>query len=330
MQKMAEWSVEANRIETTYLDKKVDYTNDRTSAYLEHIIGLLRPNQDNLLQTIKSSSSDLLAELTGFAEKANFGEISKLTARHVLQDFVGRSAKLNGVANISSALLSYGQLRSLHEVLKKAGGGLSRAQAVGKQLVHETRVMQTQAKTQLQVLGIYRQHSRNTHQSLSQAQKHQEKQAKVQLDHVLWQIRLKLDQYLDIAEEEVTHFQHAFEVMGNYEGCTAGFSNLLETYATSMAFMDQSHRQLRSTWIETANLFGELAAVIDDGGVFENCQPDLSQETLRQVRSAMAGIRMLSHRFRAAGLGEPSSDALVQAARRIQKSFRDASYSCQT
>ncbi|CAJ1458225.1 unnamed protein product, partial [Effrenium voratum] len=93
------------------------------------------------------------------------------------------------------------------------------------------------------------------------------------------------------------------------------------------------------------HLFGELAAVLADGEVFEafvrdeGCHSSLARQTLHQARLALRALKMLAHRFeaspkfefgaaptnrpkvrakRAGGLPKPDGTPLVAAARRIQ------------
>ena len=139
------------------------------------------------------------------------------------------------------------------------------------------------------------------------------------LDHLWWQIRDELDQYLDIADDEVRRFQNSFAEMSYYEGCEVGFSQLLQSYAHSMAAMTESHRQLGIAWRKTSNLIGELAATISDGDMMHNfvseegCTSSLARQTLKQARVALEGMGMLLHRFRMSGLQEPSKAVMTLA-----------------
>jgi len=338
MKKMVEWSTEAARTETEYLDKKVDYSLAVSTAYLQSIAANTQPSEAKLLQGARAASSSMLSELSGFAQLASFSELSRVTARDELERFAGSAELLEGAAPNATRLAAVlNQIASLHQVLRSASGGLSKAQAVGKQLSQDARGMQEQARRQRQVLGVYRLHSQ-TARSAAQGWRSRSDQRAVlvSLDHLWWQLREKLDRYLDTAEEEVKHFQAAFATMADYEHCTAGFSNLLATYTTSMAVMEESHRQLQATWRETSNLLGELAAVIVDGEAFsifmqeEGCDSTLVQQTVKQAKLAVGGMRMLIHRFRVAGMGEPDTSSLEQASQRIQESYADSVKACKS
>ena len=47
---------------------------------------------------------------------------------------------------------------------------------------------------------------------------------------IWWQLRMKLEKYLDTAEAEVKAFQKSIDDMDSYEGCQAGFSSLVSSY----------------------------------------------------------------------------------------------------
>ncbi|CAE7716537.1 unnamed protein product [Symbiodinium sp. CCMP2592] len=84
------------------------------------------------------------------------------------------------------------------------------------------------------------------------------------LDHIWWQLRTKLDSYLDVAEDEVKAFQGSLVELKNYMDCKKGFSDLAAGYAQSMSALGRSHRHLRATWRQGTNLLGELASVLAD------------------------------------------------------------------
>ncbi|CAE8641344.1 unnamed protein product [Polarella glacialis] len=336
MKKMVEWSVEAARTEMEYLDKKVDHSLVVNTVYLQSIAANTQPSQAMLLQGARAASSSMLSELSGFAQLASFSELSRVTARDQLERFASSAEVLDGSEPNATRLATVlNQITSLHHVLRSASGGLSKAQAVGKQLSQDARSMQEQARRQRQVLGVYCLHSQTARTAAQGWRSRSDQRAVlVSLDHLWWQLREKLDRYLDTAEEEVKHFQAAFATMADYEHCAAGFSSLLATYTTSMAVMEESHRQLQATWRETSNLLGELAAVIVDGEAFstfmneEGCDSTLVQQTVMQAKFATGGMRMLIHRFRVAGMGEPDTTSLEQAAQRIQDSYADSVKAC--
>ena len=50
---------------------------------------------------------------------------------------------------------------------------------------------------------------------------------------IWWQLRVKLDAYLDIAEAEVKSFQKSLEELASYNECKSVFSSLMSTYTKS-------------------------------------------------------------------------------------------------
>ena len=173
---------------------------------------------------------------------------------------------------------------------------------MGRQINHEVRQLQQRFTRQERSLGVYRRHSTEVHQT-AKGWKRGTSEALLALDHIWWRLRNRLDAYLDVAESEVQHFQASFQSLGSYQDCKAGFEDLLHSYGASVAKMHKSHRLLKSTWREVANLLGELAAVIRDGGVFhtfaaaEGSKSPLAKQTLHQARFAVQGAIFLLHRF---------------------------------
>ena len=49
MRKMVEWSTEATRTETEYLDKKIDHSLKINTIYLHHIAQNTQPKEEELL-----------------------------------------------------------------------------------------------------------------------------------------------------------------------------------------------------------------------------------------------------------------------------------------
>ncbi|CAE8591401.1 unnamed protein product, partial [Polarella glacialis] len=170
------------------------------------------PSEEKLLQGAHALSSSMLSELSGFAQLASFSEPSRVTARDVLERFASSAEVLDGAAPNATRLATVlNQISSLHQVLRSASGGLSKAQAVGKQLSQDARSMQEQAGRQRQVLGVYRLHSKTARTAAQGWRSRSDQRAMlVSLDQLWWQLRDKLDRYLDTAEEEVKHFEAAF------------------------------------------------------------------------------------------------------------------------
>jgi hypothetical protein len=250
-----------------------------------------------------------------------------------------QGSDLSEGTNSSTAALALEQIGSLHQTLMRAARGADKSQAMTSQISQEIGRLEVQARKQREVLGVYRVHSNFSRaQALRSTKDRQLAQERrtvlLSMDHLWWQLRDKFDNYLDLAEEEVSSVQSSIAELANYEQCTAGFSNLAVSYTRSMKAMQRSHRQLQSTWRQASNLLGELASVIADGEVFstfiedEGCNSTLAQQTLMQARSATAGMKMLLHRFRVSHLRSPDTVLLEEAVDRIKKAYASAKRHC--
>jgi len=342
MKALTEWAASAAKAETGWLAAKMDVMEERTSLQLKIISETLAAAGSApaiFLAKARTASETMLNELSGFAHAASFSAVARATARDALESFTRDAEVLDAGsgANTTSAAVALGQLASLHAVLHAAGGA-SKAVTVGAQLRQEAARMQQAARTQLQTLGVYREHSNvtgSTVQSWRAAQQQAERRSTLlAMDRLWWQLRNRLDEYLDAAEEEVGAFQSAFAAMADYEHCSVGLSVVTSAYGSSLAARDHAHRLLKATWREGSNLVGELAAVIADGDAFsvfirdEGCSSTLAQQTLRQARFAVGGMKLLMHRFEVGGLGRPEVQPLAEAVRRIQESYREARKGC--
>ncbi|CAJ1455722.1 unnamed protein product [Effrenium voratum] len=334
MKKMVEWSTEANRVETEYLDKKIDHSLKVNTIYLEHIAQNTQPAEQLVLKNAATATQAMLKEMRGYAEAASFNAAGRHAARSALSNFLKTAQMLNSNASLSQVQDFQNQVQSLHGALQMTGGGLSHAQVVGRQINHEVRQLQQRFTRQERSLGVYRRHSTEVHQT-AKGWKRGTSEALLALDHIWWRLRNRLDAYLDVAESEVQHFQASFQALGSYQGCKAGFEDLLHSYGASVAKMHKSHRLLKSTWREVANLLGELAAVIRDGGVFhtfaaaEGCKSPLAKQTLQQARFAVQGAIFLLHRFQAASLPPPDVTVLKDFSAQVKRSYEEAHKKCQ-
>jgi len=342
MKTLTEWAASSAKAETGWLAAKVDTMEERTGLQLKIISETLAAAGSapaNFLEKAKTTSETMLTELSGFAHAASFSAVARVTARDALESFM-RDAELldgGGGANATQAVVALGQLASLHAVLQSAGGA-SKVATVGAQLRREALQLQQATRTQLQTLGVYREHSNFTGSAVrswrTTQQQIEKRSVLLAMDRLWWQLRGRLDEYLDAAEEETSSFQSAFEAMADYEHCSAGLSAVTSAYGGSLAARDHAHRLLKSTWREGSNLIGELAAVIVDGDAFsifiqeEGCDSELAKQTLRQVRFAVGGMKLLVHRFEVGGLGLPEVQPLADAVQRIRASHKEAKQGC--
>lgn len=336
MQALVRWSVESSKTDMGWLADKIDHSQKVSSLYLKEIMSKMKAGDSLLMSTTQAATHSMLQELNGFAEAASFSEVSRVTAQDALEKFVQGADLSEEKLNGTKAVAYLEQLDSLHQTLRRTARSEGKAEVVSAQLAQATRRLQAEARKQREVLGIYRlQSTASRSASLGKAGHNQERHAVLlTMDHLWWQIREKLDSYLDVAEEEVGSFETSLGELASYEHCAAGFSSLASSYTKSMRVMERSHRELRSSWRQASNLIGELASVIADGEVFatfmrdEGCSSPLAQQTLWQAKSAVAGMKLLVHRFKVAALAEPDTSTLTQASHRIQESFAVGKASC--
>ncbi|CAJ1443682.1 unnamed protein product [Effrenium voratum] len=325
LQNMVKWSVDTARGETGWLADKLDYMHAINTAYLQQIHDFLAPSldQQKALKGMRMATDSMFEELSGYASASSFDEVSRLTVHDALQSFL----RAKDPSNATEGRGFLRKLSDLHQILARSGK--SRSAVLGRQMNRQVRHLQKMAQQQLNVLGVYRMES-----NASRAHRSLEGNTLVALDRIWWQLRMKLEKYLDTAEAEVKAFQKSIDDMDSYEGCQAGFSSLVSSYTHSMAVMRRSHRLLRSTWREAAGLVGELASVLVDSGAFDTfvrnhgCSSSVMEDTLKQVRSAYFGLALLLHRFRAAGLAQPHMDQVHTAARRINEAHAAAVAHC--
>jgi len=271
----------------------------------------------------------MLKELAGYAEAASFDDLSRITARSALEQFLETPDFTSG-SNASEASKILGHLDQLHATLRRVGSR-SKEEVFSRQLGRNIKQLQQQAQLQLHTLGVYRLASETSshqsramsrHRSGAMVERHE---VMMSIDHIWWTLRKKLDEYLRAAEDEVQSFQASLEEMSSYMDCKKGFKRLIASYTTSMANMKRSHRQLRDAWREGSYLLGELASVIVDTDAFQTfvreqgCKSSYMEQTLKQLDSAVFDMAFLFHRFRASHLPEPDTFALKEATQRIQK-----------
>ena len=332
MKKMVEWSTEANRVETEYLDKKIAHSLKVETLYLDAI----HKNTAPALVNTAAETKAMMGELRGYADAASFGGISRQGAKDALKNFLMTAQKLdaqNATSRLSQVERFRSQVQSLHDSLQMNSGGLSRAQVVGRQISSEVRKLQKRFAEQERILGTYRTHSQVVHRA-SKKWKQDASTALVALDHLWWRMRNHLDGYLEAAEREVRSVQASFMALSNYENCQADLEGLLKSYASSMSTMKKSHRKLEHTWREVSNLLGELSSVLRDGDVFgvfvqaEGCASPLAKQTLQQASFAVQGAVFLLHRFQAASLPFPDASFLKEYTSQIHHSYKEAVRSC--
>ncbi|CAE7490946.1 unnamed protein product [Symbiodinium pilosum] len=345
MQALVKWSVESARVDIGWIGDKLDYMHAINTAYLQEIHNMVtqqsQADKDSLLQSAKAATDAMFVELAGYAQAASADELSRITAKRALDDFL-KTPDLPSwkSANATAAASLFARLENLHQTLQRVGHGRDKGEMISRQVARSVRHLQRQASFQLRTLGVYRQESNASHHAARSSQSsaslaRERHEILVALDHIWWQLRTKLDSYLDVAEDEVQAFQNSLTELRSFLDCNKGFSDLAAGYAANMASLRHSHHSLRTTWRQGTNLLGELAAVLTDSEAFktfvaeQGCQSGLMRQTLQQLQSAIFGMAFLLHRFRVAHLAEPDTSVIKQTTKRIQEAYAAATAQCQ-
>ncbi|CAE7472430.1 unnamed protein product, partial [Symbiodinium sp. CCMP2456] len=254
MKALVKWSVDSARAETGWLGDKLDYMHVINTAYLKEIHTMLTQSasedESGLLQATQASTDAMFAELSGFAQGASFDELSRLTAKEAIDSFL-QVPDLPSAPNTTAAQVLLERLDAMHQTLGRLGEnhGRGKSEMLARQMARTLRQLQRQASFQLRTLGVYRQESNASSLiAKSGASSRERHEVLVSLDHIWWQLRAKLDAYLDVAEEEVEAFQSSLLEMRSYMDCQKGFRGLASSYTANMATLRRSHRHLRSAW----------------------------------------------------------------------------------
>lgn len=330
VKKMAEWSVAANRAETGWLAAKLDTTEERLSIGIQLVQEALDNQNTAALQEAQEVSSSMLRELAGFADAASVNTMSRRVAVDALEEYL-RGMPLKGEVNTSSASTALRQLEVLHAKLSTVGR-TSKMKVLALNFQREAANLQILAKKQLEILGVYRDHSNLTRGTVRTWQdatrQHELRNSLVQVDFLWWQLRSNLDAYLEVAELQTKALVSALSTIESYEHCKTNLGQVQQSYAQSLKARDMGHAVLRQTWHESEILLGEMAALIVDGELFkifvdnEGCKSTLVVQTMMQLRSGVKALRLLSHRFEVGGLPKPDGASLVQSLQRIHESLK--------
>ncbi|CAE7250862.1 unnamed protein product [Symbiodinium natans] len=335
---MAKWSFDSTKLLNEYIASKQDYSDELNTIYFKEILSHL--GADNAL--LQRSADAMMLEIKSLAETAGarYGKAaSRSTAQDALQQFV-QGADLPDAPNASEATAFLQRLHDLHATLHRAASGNEKkSNIILRQLAGDVSRLQGQVQGQLHILGVYRSQSRSETvskqgQFASQMSGFERHSMLVSLDQVWWRLRNRMDQYEDIAHDELMAFQAAFTDMENFEACTVSFSDLILSYTNAMATLKESHRELRATWREASNLLGELVSIVVDGDAFgtfrrlEGCQSSLALQTVHQAQAAVKGLYFLKYRMKAASFEKPDETTILEAVQRLRDSYGHAMQGC--
>jgi len=160
MKKMAEWSVAANRAETGWLAAKLDAAERRLDTRIGTVQAAFLMQDTAALREAQEVSTLMLSELAGFADAASVSTMTRHVANEALEDYL-RGTPLKGEVNTTSASVALRQLEVLHAKLSTVGQ-TSKTKVLALNFQREANNLQILAKKQLEILGVYRDHSNVT------------------------------------------------------------------------------------------------------------------------------------------------------------------------
>lgn len=96
----------------------------------------------------------VLQKLHPLLEAASFDDLSRITARSALEQFL-ETPDFTSSSNASEALKILGHLDQLHATLRRVGSR-SKEEVFSRQLGRNIKQLQQQAQLQLHTLGVYR------------------------------------------------------------------------------------------------------------------------------------------------------------------------------
>jgi len=340
MDALATWQTKST---TTQGSWEVDVMKLLTS----HLAGLVKQIYDTLpyasssMTEIKSSTDQMLQEINALSQQASADITSRTTAERALSEFVTTSERLDADApNATDGAMALRRMQQLHGVLQAAGKSSieDQTRAIIRQNVKD---MQRAVRASIGTLGVYKVHNDVTQKyvrrlsSARTAEEQASSESLIALDKIWWKLRAKVDSYLDIEQAYLDQSKENVENVNDYQLCSGGFSSLMPAYQRAMETREIAHASLKTTWRDSIDLMGELAAVIEDGDMFEifvhqqGCSSTLAQQTKDQSDLALRGLTMIIGRFKAAGLPKPDTTIIKEAATRIEDSFKSARRSCE-
>jgi len=180
------------------------------------------------------------------------------------------------------------ETKALHAVVHTASS--SEPWSATAQAAHQSvtlmQHLQKTLKVRMHTLGVYQASSRRAKEHQMQLLKRvpslgvsdvwrevQVSAARVillDLDKTWWDLRGKLDDYLEATDVQVDAYDVALANLDAYVSkCSMGFSELKHTYNTAMHAEASAHKLLRTTWQDMSHSLGLLAAKIQDGQAFK-------------------------------------------------------------
>jgi len=287
------------------LEDAVRVVGENTNLLLEYYSGRLQDSVDSLKESIAPESSLVQVKQMRGSLQSSFSEMKTMLsasvsvgskhsltraldgfAAHFSEPVASSGRSLANMSLLMSSLLE--ETKALHAVVHTASS--SEPWSATAQVAHHSvtlmQHLQQTLKVRMHTLGVYQASSRRAkeHQmrllqrvpSLGVADVLREVQVSaarailLDLDKTWWDLRGKLDDYLEATDVQVDAYDIAFANLDAYVSkCSVGFSELKHTYNTAMRAEASAHELLQTTWQDMSHSLGLLAAKIQDGQAFK-------------------------------------------------------------
>lgn len=271
------------------VEEAVEIIGKNTQILLEHYVG---SESGSLVQEgteIRRGLAAQLSELRATAQEAALQPRASQAAERAVRSFSGRWRRVEGAANASESLASLramaedaselhstvmlvkGQrLSHVEEVQRNALETASRTNDFLKAKVHDLGLYHQTARRSKMVQRWFKQHWQNKFSMLDEFQELSVAQAMQTFDTSWWEIRRKLDAYLDAATEQARAMSSAVDALRGYTGkCQTSFEQLKNSYAASVRAEKKAHAVLKKTWSDVVFQAGLMASKITDAGLLD-------------------------------------------------------------
>jgi len=286
------------------LANAVRVMGENTNLLAEYYSGMVQDSVDSLKDSTESGSL-IQTEQMRVGLQSSFFEM-----KHMLSTSLAAEGKpsiiraMDGfVARFSDPLLSSNrsnlnvslfmsnlqeETRALHAVVRTASSSeqWSTTARAAHHTASLTQHLQYTLKVRMRTLGVYRESAGRAKERqvrllervpsfsvadlLSEVRVSSARVLLLDLDETWWDLRGKLDRYLEATDSQVAAYDAAFVQLDAYVSkCSVGFPELKDAYARAMHAEASAHRLLRKTWEDMSHSLGLLAAKIQDGDAFQ-------------------------------------------------------------
>ncbi|CAE7220774.1 unnamed protein product [Symbiodinium natans] len=268
------------------LEEAVEIIGKNTQLLLEHYVG---EESGSLLveeaSKIRRGLATQFQELRAVAQEAALETRASLAGARAIKAFAGRWRHQGNVSGLASLHTMAGEVAQLHSTVTAVSSQkLSRVEEMQQNSLETVAYMNKFLKARAHVLGLYhqtasraktaqtwfKQHWTNKMSVLDELRDASVAQALETFDTMWWQVRRKLDAYLDAADDHTRAMSHAVDSLRSYAGqCHASFVQLKKSYAASIRAEKHDHATLKSTWSEMAVQVGMIASKIVDAKLLD-------------------------------------------------------------